>query len=468
MTVDLKALQERRMKAAAEIREAAKKFTEGTGWESPEAKAAYEEVNQRYNAVTGEIEQAKEALEIAAREEEMRRLEEGEERRKTPTQRQMDRESGRLKDDEARNLVFQGWCRANNSLEPTDLQQRAAKQVGANLSAAVLEMQLLPVSYRHLPGVWLSGGAPNYDARRSAIEHELEHRAQSVGTDSAGGYLAPQDFMRELEMAMLYYNGPRSLARVITTANGNDMPWPSVNDTSNSGENVAENAAVNEQAITVGSRTLAAYKRGSGVVLVSEELMEDSAWAMGQVVNPILAERLARRQAAQLTTGTGSSQPQGVVVGSTAGKTAAGTSAITAAELIDLYHSVDVSYRNEALNFGWMMHDNIVLAIRKLVDSNGVYLWQPGLAAGLPDRLLGARVTVNNNMASSIAASAKTVLCGAFAKFVVREVRSVRYYRLEERYRDNDQTGFLAFHRYDSRVLDAGTNPIKHLVQAAS
>ena len=115
-----------------------------------------------------------------------------------------------------------------------------------------------------------------------------------------------------------------------------------------------------------------------------------------------------------------------------------------------------------------MMHDNIILALRKLKDSTNQYLWQPGLQAGAPDRLLGFPVAVNNNMASSMAANALTVLFGAFRKFVVREVRSIRYYRLEERYRDNDQTGFVAFHRYDSRVLDAGTNPIKVLKQAAS
>lgn len=468
MTVDLKALQERRSKAAAEIRQAAEKFTEGKGWESPEAKTAYDEANQRYDAVMAEMDQALEHRDIAAREEELRLAEEGDERRKTRTEREQERESGRLNDQEARALVMQGWCRANNGLAPAELHLRAAKQVGVDLFAGVLEVHLPHVSHRHLPPVWTSEGQMYHERRREVLERELEQRAQAAGTDNVGGYLCPPEFMRELEMAQLYFNGPRSLARVITTLNGNDMEWPSIDDTSNSGENVAENAAVNEQAVAVGSRTLKAYKRGSGVVLVSEELMEDSAWAMGEVINPILAERLARRQAAQLTTGTGSSQPQGVAVGATTGKTAAATNAITADELIDLQHSVDVAYRTAEQNCGWMMHDNIILALRKLKDSTNQYLWQPGLQAGAPDRLLGFPVAVNNNMASSMAANALTVLFGAFRKFVVREVRSIRYYRLEERYRDNDQTGFVAFHRYDSRVLDAGTNPIKVLKQAAS
>lgn len=35
------------------------------------------------------------------------------------------------------------------------------------------------------------------------------------------------------------------------------------------------------------------------------------------------------------------------------------------------------------------MNDATVAAIRKLKDLNGVYVWQPALTAGEPDRLLG-------------------------------------------------------------------------------
>jgi hypothetical protein len=38
--------------------------------------------------------------------------------------------------------------------------------------------------------------------------------------------------------------------------------------------------------------------------------------------------------------------------------------------------------------------------------------------------------------------------------------------KLEERYADLDQVGFVAFLRSDGRMLNAGTNPVKHLVQA--
>jgi hypothetical protein len=60
------------------------------------------------------------------------------------------------------------------------------------------------------------------------------------------------------------------------------------------------------------------------------------------------AERIGRGTNQHFTTGTGSSQPQGIVTGATTGVTAAGVAAITADELIDLVHSVDPAYRRSA------------------------------------------------------------------------------------------------------------------------
>ena len=40
--------------------------------------------------------------------------------------------------------------------------------------------------------------------------------------------------------------------------------------------------------------------------------------------------------------------------------------------------------------------------------------------------------------------------------------------RLTERYADYNQTGFLAFQRWDGNLVDAGTNPLKFLAQSAT
>ena len=57
---------------------------------------------------------------------------------------------------------------------------------------------------------------------------------------------------------------------------------------------------------------------------------------------------------------------------------------------------------------------------------------------------------------------------GDFQNYYIREVADWRMRRLEERYAETDQVAFILFTRYDGKVADAGTNPIKYLAHAAS
>lgn len=41
------------------------------------------------------------------------------------------------------------------------------------------------------------------------------------------------------------------------------------------------------------------------------------------------------------------------------------------------------------------------------------------------------------------------MFCGDFDRFIIRRVRYMILKRLVERYAEYDQTGFLAFHRFD-------------------
>jgi HK97 family phage major capsid protein len=112
-----------------------------------------------------------------------------------------------------------------------------------------------------------------------------------------------------------------------------------------------------------------------------------------------------------------------------------------------------------------MMHDSVLLAIRQMKDGNGQYLWQPGLRLGVPDTLLGYTYVINQDMASSIASGAITVEFGDLSKYKIRQVRGVRFRRLDELYAGTDEVGFVAFIRQDGDLLDAGTAPVKHIVQ---
>ena len=89
------------------------------------------------------------------------------------------------------------------------------------------------------------------------------------------------------------------------------------------------------------------------------------------------------------------------------------------------------------------------------------------MAAGEPGTIDGDPYIINQDMAD-IAASATSVIYGDLSKYIIREVQSVRLHRLVERYRiDFDADAFVAFMSMDGKLRDAGTNPVKRLVQAA-
>ena len=303
-------------------------------------------------------------------------------------------------------------------------------------------------------------------AGRTDIPEEI--RAQSVGTDSAGGYTVPTDFSGEIDKSMAAW-GPMwdaSIVRELNTTNGRQIDWPTVDDTANTGRIKAENAAVDDDGTddaTFAEKALNAYVYDTGMVKIPLELLTDSAFAMEPLLSDLFGERLGRTANTALTTGTGSGQPNGIVTASSLGNTAASATALTADELIDLLHSVDPAYR-QSPSCRWQFNDSTMAAIRKLKDGQGNYLWQMGdVRSGEPSTILGHAYSINQAMAS-IATGNRTVLFGDHSKYVVRKVSGFQVMTLRERYAERFQVGMVGFKRFDGELIN--TAAVKHLVQA--
>ena len=302
-------------------------------------------------------------------------------------------------------------------------------------------------------------------AARTDVPQEI--RAQST-TTTAGGYTIPEGFSGEIDKALAAW-GPMldaGFVRQYPTATGNPIPWPTMDYTAITGELKTENSAATDDGgndIVFGQKVLNAYLYDSEVVKVSVELLQDSAFSMDGLLTDCFGESLGRTVNTALTTGTGSSQPNGIVTASAAGKTAASATAITGDELIDLLHSVDPAYRSSP-SARWMFNDSTLAAIRKLKDGQGNYLWQMGdIRSGEPNTILGHSYAVNQAMAS-IATGNKTILFGDMSKYIVRRAGNMQMLALRERYMDSLQVGFIAFMRADGELLN--TAAVKHLVQA--
>ncbi len=295
-----------------------------------------------------------------------------------------------------------------------------------------------------------------------------EARAQSTGTDSAGGYTVPEGFSGQLEKSLAVW-GPMfdgNIVRELNTTSGNALPWPTVDDTAGRGRLKSENASVDDDGtddVTFGEKVLNAYVYDTGMVKVPMELLDDSAFAIEPLMADLFGERLGRTANEVLTTGTGTGQPQGIVTGSTLGKTSAAVAAVTGDELIDLFHSVDPAYRASP-SCRWMFNDSTLAAIRKLKDGDGNYLWSMGdVRTGEPNTFLGMPYTVNQAM-DDLGTGNKPVIFGDFSRYVVRKVRAFDVLTLRERFAENFQVGMVGFKRFDGRLLNAAA--VKHLANA--
>ncbi|MGL4296278.1 MAG: phage major capsid protein [Aestuariivirga sp.] len=285
--------------------------------------------------------------------------------------------------------------------------------------------------------------------------------AQSVGSGSGGGYSVPDEAMKPIVEAMKAFGGMRAVATIVPTVGGADLPIPTSNDTGVVGEIITENSTHNEGDITFGQVVLQSFLYSSKVVKVSRQLLQDSSVDLNAYIGRQLGMRIGRIQNTHFTTGDGSSKPNGVVTASTLGKTAAGGAAITYDELVDLMHSVDPAYQ---ANGRWMMNFATLAILRKLKDSSNMPVWAP-MANGMPDTILGRPYIVNQDMPAATT-GLKSLLYGDFSNYHIRDAGNAILLRLEERYADALQVGFLAFLRSDGDLVNAGTNPVKHLIQA--
>lgn len=295
-----------------------------------------------------------------------------------------------------------------------------------------------------------------------------ERRAQGVGTGAAGGYLVPEGFRRQLIERKKAFDAVRRVAQVVTTDSGNSLPWPTVDDTTNDGSILAENTQATETDVLFGTGDLGAYKYTSDIVRFSVELLQDSDIDLVNFLNRTLGRRIARKQSAHFTTGTGTAQPQGIVTGATTGVTAASTTAITLDEMIDLEMSVDAAYleAEPGAFVGWMMGSDAFKSIRKVKDADGNYIVQPSVQAGAPRQLLGYPLVVNPDMPTP-AAGGKSVLFGNLTEgYVIRDVREGFLTVFKERYADFGQQAVLHLERADGTVQDP--NAYRALSQAAA
>jgi len=256
-----------------------------------------------------------------------------------------------------------------------------------------------------------------------------------------------------------------NVVTLLNTERGEKIQIPNLNAYS-TGTLTAEAAIFGESDPTFNAMVdLEAYKYGC-LFQVSRELLTDS----GVALEPFFAEQVGNALGfvvnTALTTGDGSSKPNGIVNAAGSG-VAGGTGvagAFTADNVIDLIYSLDGAARRLP-GFGVMGNGVAVAALRKLKDGQGQYVFQPSLAIGTPDTVLGYPLIENPQMASP-ALSAKSLIAGHFKSYFVRQVGGIRLDRSDDFAFANDQVTFRATIRVDGDLPQ--TSHVKYFIGNAA
>ncbi|MFI6862640.1 phage major capsid protein [Streptomyces sp. NPDC050421] len=320
---------------------------------------------------------------------------------------------------------------------------------------------------------WLTGqsGSRSLDVRPTS-PMPLDARALSKLTPAAGGNTVPIAFYNRLVQHMIENSGVLSTGpTVLRTATGEQMQIPKTTAHSASAGIVAEAGPLTANDPTFGQVSLDAYKYGF-LLQVSHELANDTGVDLLGYLAMQAGRALGNGFGAHLVTGTGTSQPNGVLTAATLGKTGAASvvGAASGDDLIDLYYSVIAPYRQSS-SCSWLMRDSTVASIRKLKDGTGGaglgnYLWQPGLTATTPDTILGKPLYTDPNV-PQVALAAKSILFGDFSTYFVRQVEALRFERSDDFAFNTDLITYRAILRGDGDQVDT-TGAIKYFAGNAA
>ncbi|EOS27169.1 HK97 family phage major capsid protein [Lachnospiraceae bacterium 3-1] len=286
-----------------------------------------------------------------------------------------------------------------------------------------------------------------WNGMRNRISYDVQN-ALSIGTDSEGGYLVPDEYEKKLVEALQDEVFFRSLATVIRTSSG-DRKIPIVTSKGEAAW-IDEGGQFPESDDSFGQTSIGAYKLAT-MIKVSDELLNDSVFNIEQYISKEFGRRIGTKEEEAFFIGDGQGKPVGLfnaAGGAETGVTAASTS-ITFDDVMDLYYSLRAPYRNKA---SWLLNDSTVKALRKLKDSNGNYIWQPSVREGEPDRILN-RPYRTSIYVPELAEGNRVMAFGDYSYYWIADRQGRSFKRLNELYAATGQVGFLACERVDGKLI---------------
>lgn len=258
--------------------------------------------------------------------------------------------------------------------------------------------------------------------------------------DADGGYLVPEEYDDRLIGVLEEENIMRTLGNVITTSGEHKI---NIAATKPAAAWIEEGGALTFCDATFSQILLDAHKLHVAIK-VTEELLYDAAFDLEKYIITEFGKALANAEEDAFLNGTGCGQPLGLFAETGGGTAALSAASVNADHIMQLVYALKRPYRKSA---SFIMHDKTVAAIRQLKDNNGMYLWQPALTSGEPDKLLGYDVYT-----SPFCPEGK-IAFGDYSYYNIGDRGTRSFSELRELFAGNGMIGFVAKERVDGKLI---------------
>ena len=240
---------------------------------------------------------------------------------------------------------------------------------------------------------------------------QMEHKVLTVSNDTGGGYLAPPEFVAEIQKQVVEMSPIRSIARVRTTSN-RSIQLPTRTGTFAATFVSETGTRAETTGLSYGMEEITAHELYA-LVDISEQDVEDSAFNMEAELSSEFATQFAKAEGQAFVNGANVGTPEGFLQNAKIASTNSGNgTALTANGLIDLYSAIKTDY---ARNGVFVFNRATLGAVRKLQDTNGSYVFQAGfsLQVGVPNTILGQPYIEASDM-PDVGAGTKPIAFGDF------------------------------------------------------
>lgn len=276
-------------------------------------------------------------------------------------------------------------------------------------------------------------------------------------TDSEGGYAVPDDFYARVIEKVGELSVPRRAGATVIQTSLDVVKVPT-EATRSTFAVIAEEGTYGQSEPTLGQVSITVHKAGFRILISEELLVDEKANLMGFIESQV-AKALATYENAAATVGSGTGAWQGVTVGGTAGLTLASTTAVTAAEINNLFYKLKSDYRQNA---SWTFENATEGAIRALTGNP--FYFQQTPAGELEGRILGRPVYVTDEMPSMTAAQ-KSIVVGDWSRYAIAERQGLSIRQNPYLYQATGQVALFCSVRSGGAVLQA--EAFQYATQAA-